>query len=400
MFFHWWFNKRRTEFFRRKDAILKISKGYEEAGDYSSSKYLLEVIDHLQNESDQIAMHYLSGGTALNRWMFWRIWGFSSSLNDLEDSLKPVWRQLFETFFFVGGTVFLIKTLWFTQYTVPSESAEPNLLIGDRLVCVKYPYIVGEPQRGDLVAFTEVGFEYSSNPLLRWYQRYIGLGIGPLPAGPDAWTKRLIGLPGDRIKLSVSDQGRAEIFVNGKLLDEPFRNSYPLIQIKRTSGFLEKGHWVTALPVLGQLVSSLLEKKIKYHRASFDPSRPMDDQPFYDLNYSGIDVLINPNTGNPIVFWPEKANVKLDDQLEFVIPPDQVFGVGDNRHGSSDCRAWGTIPMSSVYGRVSFIYFSLDGNESWWFMELLKDPVAFFTKKIRWSRCFRFLHPFKELPKS
>jgi signal peptidase I len=46
----------------------------------------------------------------------------------------------------------------------------------------------------------------------------------------------------------------------------------------------------------------------------------------------------------------------------FVVPPGEVFVLGDNREGSDDSRYWGSIPLQLIEGRVLFIWLSLDAN--------------------------------------
>ena len=39
---------------------------------------------------------------------------------------------------------------------------------------------------------------------------------------------------------------------------------------------------------------------------------------------------------------------------EFTVPENHVFAIGDNRPGSTDCRAFGCIPLEKIEGTVSF----------------------------------------------
>ncbi len=44
------------------------------------------------------------------------------------------------------------------------------------------------------------------------------------------------------------------------------------------------------------------------------------------------------------------------DQEPLIIPPGQVFVLGDNRANSRDSRAFGPVALDSIRGRVLFIY--------------------------------------------
>jgi len=45
-------------------------------------------------------------------------------------------------------------------------------------------------------------------------------------------------------------------------------------------------------------------------------------------------------------------------QLHYVVPPDTVFVMGDNRQNSSDSRAWGPVPLDNIKGKALFIWWS------------------------------------------
>jgi signal peptidase I len=398
MLAQWWFEIKKKEFLKNKSKFLQAARNAEMSGDIERKVEITNAVNNLQDLSDQISLHYVSGENCLSKGIIWKIYSFWGDLNNLSDSLKSIIRQILETIIFVGGTVFFVKRFWFGLYTVPSESAEPNLLMGDRICGVKYPYLFKNPDRGDLIIIDAFDFKYSKNPLIKLYQQYIGLGLGILPGGPEAWTKRVVGLPGDRVRHVINAEGRGEIFINDKLLPEPNRNPYPVIYLKKKSGLLDKGNALFSIPIIGYILSMFLKKDTIPHNYTFDPSKPYDQQPFY--NISEREIIKNPRTGEPLILLPEKANPQVDSQPEFTVPEDQIYLVGDNRHGSWDGRYWGTVPLSLVRGRVSFILWSLDSDESWWFIDLFKNPITFFTKKIRWARMFRILHPFKEIPKN
>jgi signal peptidase I len=63
-----------------------------------------------------------------------------------------------------------------------------------------------------------------------------------------------------------------------------------------------------------------------------------------------------------------------------VVPPNEVFLLGDNRDSSDDSRYWGTVPIERIEGRVLLIWLSLD-----WHNKLLSD----YFPAIRWNRVLK-----------
>jgi signal peptidase I len=49
-----------------------------------------------------------------------------------------------------------------------------------------------------------------------------------------------------------------------------------------------------------------------------------------------------------------------DFMAPYVVPPDHLFMMGDNRDNSHDSRFWGALPVRMVKGKAMFIYFSVD----------------------------------------
>lgn len=58
----------------------------------------------------------------------------------------------------------------------------------------------------------------------------------------------------------------------------------------------------------------------------------------------------------------------LREGLPETVPPDSYFVLGDNRPGSSDSREWGFVPLKSIIGKSSFVYWPPDK------MGMIKNP--------------------------
>lgn len=82
-----------------------------------------------------------------------------------------------------------------------------------------------------------------------------------------------------------------------------------------------------------------------------------------------------------------------------MIPPGNVFCLGDNRDNSRDSRYWGPVPVELVKGRAVFVYWSYDAPEMHGFADTFGDRLAeiarflpgFFTRT-RWDRTLRMIH--------
>ncbi len=120
------------------------------------------------------------------------------------------------------ATMVLVRALFLQAFYIPSPSMQNTLQVGDRVLVNKMSYRVGDVQRGQVVVFDGVGsFEQKSSGGLGFWDRVLGL-VGAAPSEDD-YIKRVIGLPGDRIRCCDS---RGRLQVNGQSLDEPYL--YPL----------------------------------------------------------------------------------------------------------------------------------------------------------------------------
>lgn len=229
------------------------------------------------------------------------------------------------------GTTFILQA-----FKIPTGSMEDTLLVGDHLLVNKFifadhdgwwahllPY--REIRRDDVVVFK---FPYPDSQSQEPGEHLV---------------KRVIGVPGDHIKL-VSRQ----VFVNGKPVDEPFTN---------------------------------------YGNPPY-PVEPSDDFP--------------PADAVPASYMNDRWQAELPSHVqqgELVVPPGEYFVMGDNREQSWDSRFWGFVPRTQIVGRPLLIYWSYETPHGEYMQNTLADRVSqtfdlvihFFTKT-RWRRAFRLVH--------
>ena len=273
---------------------------------------------------------------------------------------KNYFADLLESLIVIIPVVFLIKTFVFGLYQVPTCSMETTMLVGERFFADKVTPYFTPPKRGEIISFNTPEYQYSDNRFVNLYQQYVSWNVVN-------WTKRVIGTPGDHLVGKIED-GRPVIYLNGELLDEPYLNKYPIIY---------------------------RYKNDEINLRSYDPNKPLNDQPFYDMTpaqiarakmYVGEHNILYPNT-------PARTYEGVDvDIYDIHLGPNEYWLLGDNRQGSKDCRMLGPINLSKYlfHGRIKFRIWSLDSDESWWIVDLIKHPVEFWHR-VRWSRFFQVL---------
>jgi signal peptidase I len=225
-------------------------------------------------------------------------------------------------------------------FVIPTGSMEDTMLVGDHLFVDKLTYApagpisrhllpYAEPKHGDIIVF-----------------RY--------PADlSQTLVKRLIGVPGDRIRIS-----NGVVHRNGVRLNEPY----------------------------------------VYHKYAYDPAldnfpwpccRPVRESAAQDSQRELLE-----------------RNIVAG---EVVVPPNHYFAMGDNRDNSSDSRYWGFVPRENIVGKPVFIYWSyrastedLTGESAGSMLTHLIDVGEHFFTRTRWDRTFRLVRGFpdSELPGS
>ena len=184
--------------------------------------------------------------------------------------------------------IFII-TFAVQPFRIPSASMVPTLLVGDFLLVDKQnptldhlPLAPGKLRRGDIIVF-----HYPPNPSVHL-------------------VKRVIGLPGDRVRLHDD-----HVFINGQPLTEPY-----------------------AL----------------YRPSPPDPFR--DDFP----RLTSTDPEVDPH------WWMQLRHLAPSGELH--VPQNEYFVLGDNRNNSEDSRYWGLVPAAAIVGKPLLVYLSLREPET------------------------------------
>lgn len=195
---------------------------------------------------------------------------------------KSHWRELIETLVTAVILAFGIRTFVAEARYIPSSSMEETLQINDRLIIEKISYRLHDPERRDIVVF-------KAPPTA-------AICSGSLDAPPpkDAFIKRIVGLPGDKIEFK-----NAQVFVNGQVLEEPY-----VIQ---------------------------------------DSNNPAANETLIPTNS-----VLTPQGVTP----ENQAQGFVDYPVTVTIPPSAYLVMGDNRNNSCDSRYWGFVPRQNLIGKA------------------------------------------------
>lgn len=123
----------------------------------------------------------------------------------------------------IGGVLIAVvcQAFFLKPFYIPSSSMEPTLLVGDMVIVNRQAYTFSDMHRGDVIVFEDANDWMDNDAYTQkvtfWNSFKSTLGLKNV-SNEDFLTKRIIGLPGDRV--SARDNGY--IYVNGKILDEDY----------------------------------------------------------------------------------------------------------------------------------------------------------------------------------
>ena len=241
---------------------------------------------------------------------------------------KSSWRGQVAQFAAIVACVFIAKGAIAEPFYVPSGSMEPTLLIGDALVASKFPYGYGAASLPIQITLPETGRLFGDTPkrgdvvVFRW------------PGDrSQAWVKRVVGLPGDRVQMR-----QGQLFINNRAASLRLDG---VGEAEDDRGFTEKANrYIETLP-------------------------------------NGVEHAI----------FKIRDNGRLDNTPEVAVPPGMLFVLGDNRDNSADSRVAvrdggvGLLPIDNLIGRADAVVGS-------WDMGVRSQPVWTWLAGLRMERFF------------
>jgi signal peptidase I len=184
------------------------------------------------------------------------------------------------SFFPVLAIVLVLRSFLVEPFQIPSGSMLPTLEVGDFILVNKYEYglrlpvagtkvvEINDPDRGDVVVF-----KFPED-------------------GKTNYIKRVVGLPGDRIRYHEK-----QLFINDELVNE-------------------------------RLLANLAPYKL------------------FEEQLGGVQ--------HQLIEHQLRRNIEAEG--EWVVPEKSYFVMGDNRDNSNDSRFWGFVPDELVVGKAFAIW--------------------------------------------
>lgn len=248
---------------------------------------------------------------------------------------KIYFFESLSSFFPIFLIIFIIRSFIYEPFQIPSGSMMPTLLVGDFILVEKFSYGIKEPmthktlihmkypERGDIVVFKH-----------------------PNDHNVD-YIKRVIGLPGDKIKYDTHNK-HIDICVDYLKHKKCYQKLFINYSKSKLSNYIQKIYFFKN--------KNTIEEKKTYNSLYFDILEE-------NINNVKHNILLLNNLKNPKNNYFQQENMP---KLTWIVPKGEYFMMGDNRDNSLDSRYWGFVPEKNLVGKAIKIWMSFDKNENEW----------------------------------
>lgn len=199
--------------------------------------------------------------------------------------------MIWKIIIFAISTAVVVRFLVIGIYKVPTSSMLPNLYVGDVILAWKLPF---KPVTGHLIDFLGGKAKKLSRGDMIVFKH---------PRSGAFYIKRIIGLPGDHLKIS-----KEGIEINGKALS--------LLEVEGANDYQGHLYYRNIQESLGEYKAKILRRLDEENQNKF--------------------------------------------QADLVVPIRTYFVLGDNRDSSDDSRDWGVVPEGNVEGLAKRVVLSFD----------------------------------------
>lgn len=141
---------------------------------------------------------------------------YKELFNKYYKKFKPAMKETIETVVFVIVMVIIIRFFIGEIRWIPSGSMKPTLIEGDRIFVERFSRFYSTPKRGDVMVFYPPFQDLKYTPI-KTFQRLTGFFCKDI-----AYIKRVVGMPGDKLEVKKSADGKYNVYINDEKLAEPY----------------------------------------------------------------------------------------------------------------------------------------------------------------------------------
>ncbi len=400
----------------------------------------------------------------LTRFINWRFWR-----KRLPKGQKhKITTEIFDSVIWAVLIAIFIRVFLFEAYSIPTSSMEKTLLVGDYVLVNKLRYGPRYPMTPITIPFTHNSLPFAKNrnsfiSTVQWpYNRLTGISrikrfdvvvfnypegdtvIQELPEKSyytqirqygrnsikkkynllyrpvdkrDNYIKRVVGLPGDTIKIQhgvAYINNIREPFFPGiqynysiKMLEEQDTNLFEKLDISGYDIQINEYNSIYTVPLTRENFHTIIDSGyfkaiVKYE--NIDPAEanrqifPFNKNfTWTEDNFGPIEVprrgfvaqinldnipiyerIIQTYEGNKLEIKNNYIYINDIIKTTYTFKMNYYFMLGDNRHNSNDSRYWGFVPEDHLIGKADLVWLSIDKNKK-------------FPHNIRWNKMFKFI---------